>query len=96
MQQAGPTLSLQTNLERRVRQLMDDCFARAKRSRHQSDLALDEREQHGWRRRVPSPVLTSRSLADSGAERFITLHGVGDVLTASDLAVTQCEEVQIT
>ena len=36
------------------------------------------------------------SLADSAAECFVTLHGVGDVLTASDLAVTQCEEVQIT
>ncbi len=49
--------ALRTILERPVRQLVDDCFARAERSRHQSDASHDEQEQHGRWRRVPSPVL---------------------------------------
>ena len=46
-----------TSLESPVRQLVDDYFARAERSRHQSDASHEEREQHGRWRRVPSPVL---------------------------------------
>jgi hypothetical protein len=43
---------------------------------------------------VPPPVLTPIQVrGDSAAECLHTLHGVGNELTANDLAITQLHEV---